>query len=204
MRRCPAQLVAGAGLVAFAAIIGLEHVLQSDLDPVTHEVSEYVHGSGGWLMVGGFLAWAVSLAATAIAAREAGPRPRLLRRGAVAFLGIAAGGMLVTACFATQTSAGMLPPGVRLGTAGRLHDVGSGVATLSLVAAAAMTIPDSTVSSGYRVRTAAILLAASAADVALLLIGPAVGGLRQRILLACGLVWQATALQAWRTTRATP
>jgi len=52
-------------------------------------------------------------------------------------------------------------------------------------------------SPAYRRRTAMILLVALVSDAALLLAGPSVGGIRQRILLACGALWQLLALRGW-------
>jgi hypothetical protein len=187
------------GLATFAGIVVLQHVLQSRLSPRTHEISEYVNGDPGWLMVVGFLSWSASLAAAAALAGADRPpgRPVVLTYSLEALLGIAAAGILVTACFATQTSAGKLPPGVRLGLGGRLHDVGSGVATLALVAAAVASMANRDGSSVYRQRTAAILLIALASDVVLLVVGPSVGGIRQRVLLGFGALWQLLALREW-------
>jgi hypothetical protein len=183
----------------FGGIVAVEHAFQPNLSPRTHEVSEYVNGDPGWLMVLGFLAWSASLAASAaLAAGDRHPgQHAILARSRVALSGLAAAGILITACFATQTSAGKLPPGARLGLGGRLHDLGSGVATLALVAAAVASIANRDGSDAYRRRTAVILLVAVASDVGLLVVGPSVGGIRQRILLACAALWQLLALRAW-------
>jgi hypothetical protein len=187
------------GLVTFGSIVVLQHALQPSLSPRTHEVSEYVNGDPGWLMAVGFISWSTSLAASAaLAAADRGPRQRaVLARSRVVLLGIAAAGILITASFATQTSAGNLPPGVELGLGGRLHDLGSGVATLALVAAAVASVANRDGSQAYRRRTAAILVVAFASDLALLAVGPSVGGIRQRVLLACGALWQLLALREW-------
>lgn len=187
------------GLVTFVGIVLLEHALQPNLNPRTHEVSEYANGDPGWLMVVGFLSWSASLAATAALAATArrSQRSAILAGDRVVLLGVAAAGMLVTACFATQTSAGKLPVGVRLGTGGRLHDLGSGVATLALVGAAVVSIANRDGSAVYRRRTAAILVVAFVSDAVLLVAGPSVGGIRQRILLACAALWQLLALREW-------
>ena len=92
-------------LAGFVVAVLAQHLLAPELTPDVHTISEYVNADAGPLMVGGFVAWAASMAATA----------RLVRRGArlVAWLlAVAAVGMLLTACFATQTSAGVLPPGI--------------------------------------------------------------------------------------------
>ena len=187
------------GLLTFVGIVVLQHALQPNLTPLTHEISEYVNGDPGWLMVVGFLCWSTSLAASAaLAAADRGPRQRaVFARSRVALLGVAAAGILITACFATETSAGNLPPGVRLGLGGRLHDLASGVATLALIAAAVVSIANRDGSQAYRRRTATILFVAFASDLALLAVGPSVGGIRQRVLLACGALWQLLALREW-------
>lgn len=171
------RLVFG-GLVIFGGIVLVEHALHPSLSPQTHEVSEYVNRDPGWLMVVGFLSWSASLAgAAALAARDrrTGQHP-ILARSLVALLGLAAAGILVTACFATQTSAGKLPQGVRLSLGGRLHDLGSGLATLALVAAAVASIANRDGSDAYRRRTAVILLVALASDVGLLVVGSSPDG----------------------------
>jgi hypothetical protein len=105
--------------------------------------------------------------------------------------------MLLTACFATQTSAGELPPGVKLGVSGRLHDLGSGLATLALAAAVVASIANRDGSPRYYRRAGAILGFALASDAALLAVGPTVGGIRQRVLLASAALWQLLALRQW-------
>lgn len=198
-RRSWRYRVAVAGLLSFGGIVALQHALQPDLSPRTHEVSEYVNGDPGWLMVVGFLAWSASLAASAALAAADRRRQRnvIVDRSRVVALGLAAVGMLVTACFATQTSAGKLPAGVRLALGGRLHDLGSGVATLALVAAAVASVVNGDGARVYRRRTAVVLMVALVSDVALLVAGPSVAGVRQRILLVCAGAWQLLALREW-------
>jgi hypothetical protein len=180
---------AWGGLAAFVAIVGAEHLLDRSLDPATHEISEYVHGSAGGLMVAGVCAWAISLAATAaLATASQRMRPTSIP------LWTAAVGLMVTASFATQASAGHLPPGVRLGTSGRLHDLGSGATSLGLFVAAATSIFVARGAKRYRRVTTTLLALAVASDLGLLAIGPAVGGLRQRLLVAAGCLWQITFL----------
>jgi hypothetical protein len=190
------RTVAALGLGAFVVIIIVEHFVQPGLDPARHQISEYVHGDTGWLMTVGFLSWSLSLAATAaLVGRFAGGRP--MRVALIA----AAVGMLVTACFATQTVAGRLPAGASLDISGRLHDLGSSATTVALVAAAAL---------GLRVRrlrrlrpfTIAVLVAAVSADIVLLAIGNDAGGVRQRLLVAAGCLWQAAVIATTIATSA--
>jgi uncharacterized protein DUF998 len=187
-----ARLHRGAwgGLALFLLAACAEHILDPSLDPATHEISEYVHSATGGLMVLGFAGWAVSLAATAIAAgRSDGWRATKVP------LWIAAGGMVLTATFATQTSAGRLPPGVTLTITGRLHDLGSGATSLGLFVAAAISVFCARAAPRYRQRTFLILTGAVTSDVVLLLIGPSVGGIRQRVLVALACWWQVIFLR---------
>jgi hypothetical protein len=84
-----------------------------------------------WIMVVGFLAWALSLGAAAVATRD---RTTTTVRWA---LGLAAAGLLLLTVFHTQTSAGHLPPGVARTVGGRLHDLGAGVTSVALLGVSA-------------------------------------------------------------------
>jgi hypothetical protein len=182
---------------AFLAILVIEHLANPSLDPARHEISEYVHSTIGWLMTIGFLIWSLSLAASACLAgslRAGGPiRVALLA---------ASLGMLLTACFATQTSAGRLPPDVVLSTTGHLHDLGSGIATVALLLAvlAALRVEGRT---SHRLRrvTISLLIFVLPADGLLLALGSEVGGVRQRLLVLAGCVWQLTLISATRQRR---
>lgn len=189
------QLLARIGLIIFLISAAVEHLVVARLDPATHEISEYAHGRFGPLMIGGFAAWSFSLAATSGILRL-GPRGRLL----AGLLAVAAVGMAVTAVFPTQTSAGRLPPGVALTTAGRLHDLGSGATSVALFAAALVSIWAFSTLWPLRHRIAAVLVLAVSADVALLAAGPDVAGIRQRLLVLTGCAWQAMILNAMRAT----
>lgn len=181
---------AWGGLALFLFAVCAEHILDPSLDPATHEISEYVHNATGGLMVLGFAAWAGSLGATAIVAgRSDGWRATSVP------LWIAAGGMVLTTTFATQTSAGRLPPGVTLTITGRLHDLGSGATSVGLFAAAAISLLCARAGRTYRRRTLLILALAVTSDIVLLLIGPSVGGIRQRFLVALGCWWQTIFLR---------
>jgi hypothetical protein len=128
--------------LAFVAIVLLEHLLVPELAPARHTISEYANARPGGLMVCAFLAWAASLAVTALLVwRDRRKRPRSVARAVlIALLVIATLGLLVTACFRTQTSAGLLPPGTQRSVGGRLHDLGSGIAMLALFGAVVASI----------------------------------------------------------------
>jgi MFS family permease len=170
----------------------VEHVLHPSLDPTTHEVSEYVHASAGWVITLGFLAWAVSLAATGWGVAVVW-RSRLLST----CLWLAAAGLVLLSACPTETSAGKLPPGQSLTITGRIHDVGSGLTTLALLAAAPLsTAVDRDASPRFRRRALLLIAIAVIGSAALLAAGPAVGGLRQRLAILCGCIWQLLLLGA--------
>ncbi len=172
------RVAAVGGTLLFVSILLLEHFVDSGRDPATHEISEYVHGPAPALMVLGFVAWAASLAASMLLVlRAPDGTPVALA------LGLAALGIGLTAIFATQTSAGRLPPGVSLDTTGRLHDIGSGIATIALLVASLLSLRLS-----ERTLNRATLL--------LLAIGPDVAGVRQRLLIAAACTWQLLLLRA--------
>jgi MFS family permease len=178
------QVVAVGGMALFLLIVIVEHLASPSLNPATHEISEYVHTSLGWLMTIGFVGWAVSLAATGVWA-DSGSVGRPL---CIALL-LSAIGIGVAACFATQTSAGQLPHGVSLRASGWLHDIGSGLATLALIAAALLSLRIRERPTLTRV-TMALLAFALPADIVLLALGSSVAGIRQRLLVVIGCAWQ--------------
>jgi hypothetical protein len=188
------SLVAFCGVLAFVTVVLVEHAIDRSFDPTTHEISEYAHGRTGALMTAGFTAWAVSLAATAGVVVLALRSPLL----AVA-LAVASAGMLLTAGFATQTSAGRLPAGRHLSSAGRLHDIGSGASTVALLVAAVASV-GAVADPVFRRRVVALIGVAVCASVVLLAVGPEVAGVRQRVLVAVACVWQVLLL-AWAGRR---
>ncbi len=191
------QVVAFLGVFLFLAIVVAEHRINSSLDPATHRISEYANGDAGWLMTIGFAAWAVSLLATAVVAGG------LFRgRGVSAALLLAAFGMVLVACFATQTSAGELLPGHSLTLSGRLHDRGSGLVMIGLTIAGALALRPGG-PPRLRRRTLLLALAVLPVLIALIAIGEEVAGIRQRLLVATGCGWQLLMLvEAWRESPA--
>jgi Protein of unknown function (DUF998) len=188
------QLVATLGLLVFVGAVVAEHALVPGLSPLTHEVSEYANTRYGAPMVAGFLAWALSLAATVPLTFHT-PRRGRATAALTGLLAIASVGLLLTACFHTQTSAGHLPAGVSASTAGELHNLASGVATIAFWLAAPVSllaIPG----RSYRTLTLALILLAAATTIVLLAVGPSVAGLRQRCLLAVACTWQLVLLRS--------
>jgi uncharacterized protein DUF998 len=193
--------VALAGLLTFVAIVALQHALVPRLTPDRHTISEYANARASWLMVAGFVAWAASLLATAALVR--GDRPATRRAvGHVvlaALLLVAAAGVLLTALFATQTSAGALPPGARLTASGRIHDLASGGVSLALLPAVGVSIAALSRRGRFPWTTAALLVLAIVGGGVLLAVGDPVDGIRQRLLVVVACAWQAALiLTLWR------
>jgi hypothetical protein len=190
--------LADAGLASFVAIVALQHALEPQLAPSRHEISEYANTGTGALMIVAFLAWAGSLLATATFVAH--PVDRWTRsRGPIAIaalLGVAGIGVVLTACFPTQTSAGALPPGTRLTTTGRIHDLASGAASLALLAAAATSVVAVRAPTWFPRLAAATLAIAVPAAAVLLAVGAPVEGIRQRVLVAAACVWQGALIRA--------
>lgn len=186
--------VAVCGLTAFAVIVLAELAINPGLDPARHEISEYVHAQLGPLMTAGFVCWAISLGATSVAVSTK-TGSRLIS----VLLAVACIGMAVAAAFATQTSAGQLPRGETLTTAGRLHDVGSGASTIALFVAAVLSLFHLG-DDRFRRAVAALLIVLVTADIALLAAGAGVAGVRQRLLIAGACVWQLLLLRTLPTS----
>jgi hypothetical protein len=186
------------GVVIFAAVVLAQHALAPELSPVDHTVSEYANTPTGWLMVVGFSAWGISLAATAILAvtDPSAHRTSSSQKLMAALLAIAAMGLLVTAAFKTQTSAGVLPAGVPRTTEGRLHDLGSGAALLALFGAALTSIRLIEDPRWFKRPAMGLLCVALATHVGLLIGGDPAPGLRQRLLLAGAVAWHVVLLVA--------
>jgi len=186
------RALAFCGLATFVTCVVVAHVARPSLDPLSHMVSEYARYGPRLLITAGFAAWSLSFAA-------ATPwfllhRPRRWSR-AIASCGLAAAaGIVLIAAFRTQTSAGHLAFGSHLALGGRLHDAGSGLATLSLLAAACLSLGLNTLTVRRRIAVAALLVLCALASAVLLAIGQEVGGLRQRILLGSACAWEAVVL----------
>ena len=185
------RYLALVGLLGFVACLVAEHALAGNLSPARHEVSEYVHTETGAVMTVGLGLWAGSLAMSAAIAWRAW-HSRVL----ASLLALGSFGIVLADCFATQTSAGALPPGTHLTTTGRLHDIGSGLATLALLTAATASATHPRSPRWLRARAAVLVGVAVVGSLVLLVIGPSVGGIRQRLVIACGLLWQLLLLKA--------
>jgi hypothetical protein len=190
--RAPIRLVWAVcllGMLGFFAVVLAEHLLRQGLSPASHEISEYANGPHSELMEIGFAAWALSLAAEALLVLWTRRGRALATRLVSGLLLCAAAGIAVTAIFNTQTSAGHLPAGVMYTKAGELHNLGSGLALVALLLATIASIVAFEVHS-YRRFTVLLLVGGLGMAGVLLLVGPEVAGVRQRVLLLAALLWQ--------------
>ena len=181
--------LARGGLLAFAGLVVLMHVLRPGLDPAERFVSEYGRGWTQPLMIAAFLAWAVGTAACVAVARRTGGERRVARGIVVAALCVAALGLVVAAAFASQTVGGELPENVRRTTAGRLHDIG----TLCILAGLLVAAPASTrlLRSGrYRWTVAGLAVVLLGIVPVLVAVGADAPGIGQRGFILVGLAWQ--------------
>jgi hypothetical protein len=188
--------VARAGVLAFVALVALEHPLRPDLPATRHFVSEYASGSTDPIARIAFLAWGVGIAALALGLWRARARVTAL------LLGVAAAGTPLAAAFATVTVGGELPVGDAYTTAGRLHDLGASMLFFGLLLAAAASLRRLS-RPRYRwgvAGLAACLLLAPAVLVALGRDWPGIGQ-RAFILVGCGWLLLAAAETARLTTR---
>ena len=179
--RLPPYDVARGGLVAFVALVALEHPLRADLPATDHFVSEYASGATHPIAIAAFLAWAVAMAAAAALARA--QRRRVL----AALLVLAALGAVVAAGFATQTVAGELPPGTVRTTTGLLHDLGTLAIFAGLLGAALLALRGAR--RRYRRGVAALALALLVAPGALVAAGLDWPGIGQRAIVLVGVAW---------------
>lgn len=183
--------LASGGLACFVVIVAVQGLLPGAVfDPAHQTVSEYVHTSA-LLMTIAFIAWASSwalLASLGSTPLRGSSSARLLFVQRIAFASTAIGLVLV-ACFATDR--GLVEPGVvlRTTTAGRIHDASSALVTVGILVAA---LTGATLVGG-RVRTLTLILIsiAVASDVLMLALGDPLPGIRQRILVTAGCLWQA-------------
>lgn len=107
-----------AGLAAVC--ITIAHAVHPELDPSWTPISDLAHGSGGWAMTAGFIAWALAGAAAVVAVR-----PHV--RGVTGWIGlvllaVAAIGPLVAGVFAADP---MTTPAGAETVSGTLHAVGA-------------------------------------------------------------------------------
>ncbi|HKK08982.1 MAG TPA: DUF998 domain-containing protein [Gemmatimonadota bacterium] len=177
-----------ASAIYYAVAVLILHVVQRDLDPIDHFMSEYVRGPGGFVMTTTFFVWALGIAGLAVALRR---RLDLAARGKVGLvlLWIGALGIAGAGTFATDA-------GEPVTTAGVLH-VLSGLLGLPALGVGLLLV-----SLGFRRNDRWRSLAPLAVTLALLFLagflsimfvfadGPG-SGLVQRVAIGTVLVWMA-------------
>ena len=191
--------ISTAGLIGFVAVVATQQLLAPNFNPSRQTISEYVHSPPGALMVAGFLAWSVSLAALAGLTNAVGSVRRgsdwMTRLQATALL-IAAGAILLVACFPTDRGSEVPGAVTQTTAAGRVHDAASAVATASILVAVLVGAARSR--GSVRVLTLLLLSVGTASSVTLLAVGDPAPGVRQRALVATACLWQAVLLFALR------
>lgn len=149
-------------------------------------------------MTVGFAGWSLSLLAGAAVMRAADGRAGI---PSAVMLVVAGVGLAIAAGFATETVAGQLPPGSEPTPSGRAHDLGSGVASLALGAAALLAASAPGAVSRQRLIGAVVVGLSVVCTGALLAIGDPAPGLRQRLLVLLAVLWQIALLSTLRRPR---
>lgn len=181
--------LARRGLLAFVALVALQHLLRPDLPADERFVSEYAVGWTQPIMVVAFLGWAAATGACAVLAARTPGRRRVARAITVASLAAAAAGLVVAALFATQTEGGELPAGVERTTEGRLHDLGTLFVFAGLLVASLASlrlVPR----RGYRLVVLGLAVALFAIVPVLVALGIDAPGIGQRGFILVGCAWQ--------------
>lgn len=145
-------------------------------------------------MVFGFAAWAISLLVLSVitlrlGGGETAPGSTYLQAAALICAGL---GACLLACFPTDRGAEV--PGVvtHATAAGRVHDLASALVTAGVLVAALVGAARSR--NSFRAFTLALLAISISSTVVLLAIGDPLPGIRQRILLGAGCLWQVALL----------
>lgn len=186
-------LIATGAVVAFLAIVALEHAVVPELAPGHYMISEYAN-AGGWAGVGGTLAlavWAGSfLALAGLVAIRAAVRPMRARRFLTASLIVAGLSLLIAAACPTQAVRGVLPPDDELTLTGRLHDLGGGIGQVAIFVGAIITLRIPRVTRSFRTATAVVMLVAAILGPVMAVPDLGARGLRQRTLVLAACIWE--------------
>lgn len=125
--------LAVAGAAVFLLLLGVLHVVKSELDPSWHFISEYAIGRHGWLMVVAFASLGLGCVALFAAIRSQATTKG--GRVGLAFLLVAAVGLVIAAAF---TSDPVTSVGDEVTTYGAVHGVGTVLGTLGIPIAAVL------------------------------------------------------------------
>lgn len=182
-------------MIAFVAILLLEHAIVRRLEPAHHMISEYANagGAGGVIGTLAIAAWSSSfLACAALAWCVARNRDASVAgwRALAALLVVAGVGLGVAAVYPTQAVRGVITPGEHLRLAGRLHDLGSGIGQIALFGAAILGALLLAAHQSFRRLTIALVVIGLLLGPMLAALGAGDRGLRQRALVAGAFAWQ--------------
>jgi len=188
-------LIATGAVVAFLAIVALEHAVVPEFAPAHYMISEYAN-AGGLAGIGGTLAlavWAGSFLALALAglvAIRAAVRPVRARRFLTASLIVASLGLLIAAACPTQAVRGVLPPDDELTLTGRLHDLGGGIGQVAIFVGAIISLRIPRVTRSFLIATAVVVLVAAILGPLMAVLDLGARGLRQRALVVAACTWE--------------
>lgn len=172
---------AALALLAIAVVLVATLHITSDLDPITDRLSEYATGPHGWMMTAAFIASGMGLGLlgwVVLASSSTG-----WHTAAGVALVVAGLGMILSGVFPTDPHSDSIVEVV--------HSQASGIATLTLIAAALVLAftPDPPLTSPKVLAIAAAVLAIAS----FLLHETDWSGLSQRVLWAVLLAWAITA-----------
>jgi len=186
-------LIATGAVVAFLAIVALEHAVVPEFAPAHYMISEYAN-AGGLAGIGGTLAlavWAGSfLALAGLVAIRAAVRPVRARRFLTASLIVASLGLLIAAACPTQAVRGVLPPDDELTLTGRLHDLGGGIGQVAIFVGAIISLRIPRVTRSFLIATAVVVLVAAILGPLMAVLDLGARGLRQRALVVAACTWE--------------
>jgi Protein of unknown function (DUF998) len=189
-------LASACGLALFLVVVAVQPLLEQSYDPLRQGISEFVHTDARAVVLIGFVAWAVSLAllAAVLSGDRAGDGRRRAIRLEVDSLLAAVAGLGLVALFATDRGAEAAGTITETTISGRLHDIGSALITVAILAA---VVADALHERDPRL-AATVIAAALGSSLVLFAFGDPLPGLRQRCLIASACLWQVAVLhRAW-------
>lgn len=185
--------IATGAVLAFLAIVALEHAVVPEFAPAHYMISEYAN-AGGLAGVGGTLAlalWGGSFFALAgLVATRGNVRPTGAQRFLTASLIVAGLGLLIAAACPTQAVRSVVPPDDELTLTGRLHDLGGGIGQLAIFVGAVTSLRLALVTRSFRTATAGVMLVAAILGPVMVVLDFGARGLRQRALVVAACTWE--------------
>jgi hypothetical protein len=191
--------VGWAGLAAFVTSVLALHVLQGNLNPTEHTISEYSLGRYGWLMRSAFAFLGFSVLGTAACLRQRFADSPRWRTGLL-LLVFTAVGLFLDALYNTDHLR------VQETTDGRVHGVGMLIICLALPTASFLLGSDLVQTTNAVARAKWILVLAAAQIVAIVGFETSLHsyrGVMERIAIACAIATLALLHSAMPTTSET-